>query len=57
MISGRETDLEPGDQFKELSAYVLFRSSTDKPLAEFFDWQKKIKSQFGVSAASATASQ
>lgn len=57
MISGRETDLEPGDQFKELSAYVLFRSSKDKPLAGFFDWQKKIKSKFGVSAASATASQ
>jgi hypothetical protein len=51
MISGKETDLEPGDHFDELSAYVLFRVSKDSPLAEFFDWQKKIKS-----AASATAS-
>jgi len=28
----------------------------DKPLAEFFDWQKKIRAKFGVTASSATVS-
>lgn len=43
-----ETPLEPGDRFEERSAYVLFRTSKDKPLAEFFDWEKKIRAKHGA---------
>ena len=50
MISGGEMELAPGDQFSEVSAYVLFRCSKEKPVAELLDWQKRIERRFGSKA-------
>jgi hypothetical protein len=47
ILSRDPTALEPGDQFEERTAFVLFRCANDKPLAEFFDWEKKIRNKFG----------
>ena len=43
LISGKEVDLVPGDKFRELTAYVLFKSSKDRPVTELLDWAKKIR--------------
>jgi hypothetical protein len=43
LISGTEIDLAPGDKFRERTAYVLFKCSKDRPVAELLDWAKKIK--------------
>lgn len=43
IISEAEVPLAPGDRFEERTAYVLFRCSKDKPLAEFFEWEKRIR--------------
>lgn len=45
IISRDPTPLEPGDKFEERSAYVLFRCSKEKPLDEFFEWEKKIRAR------------
>ena len=50
LISGADTTLSAGDQFEERSAYVLFRSSKDKPLEDFFKWEKQIRRQFDRSS-------
>jgi hypothetical protein len=50
ILSREPTPIEPGDQFEERTAYVLFRCAKDKPLAEFFDWEKKIHGKFGKAA-------
>ena len=47
ILSRDPTALEPGDQFEERTAFVLFRCAKDKPLDEFFDWEKKIRNRFG----------
>ena len=43
LISGREVDLAPGDRFREVTAYVLFKCSKDRPVAELLDWAGKIR--------------
>src|SRR5947209_8421769 len=37
LISGREVDLVPGDKFRERTAYMLFKCSKDRPVAELLD--------------------
>lgn len=50
-IGGRvETPLVVGDRFEERTAYVLFRCSKDRPLDEFFEWEREIRQRFGSSA-------
>jgi hypothetical protein len=48
-ISRTDTALAPGDQFEERNAYVLFRCSKDKPLDDFFNWERQIRKRFGRS--------
>ena len=43
LISGKEVDLVPGDKFRERTAYVLFKCSKDRPVAELLDWATKIR--------------
>ena len=43
IISGQEVDLAPGDEFLERTAYVLFRCSTEKPVSELLDLEKRIR--------------
>lgn len=47
IVGGAETELRAGDRFEERTAFVLFRCSPERPLDEFFDWQKKIRSRHG----------
>jgi hypothetical protein len=49
IIVGKASQIESGDRFEERTAYVLFQCTKDKPLGEFFDWQKRIQSRFGIS--------
>ncbi len=42
-ISGKETDLVPGDRFRELTAYVLFHCPREAPVKELLDWAKTIR--------------
>lgn len=44
-LIGQETALVPGDYFEERMAYVLFRTSKDKPLDEFFQREKEIRAR------------
>lgn len=44
-LIGQNTPLAPGDYFEERTAYVLFRTSKDKPLDEFFQREKEIRAQ------------
>ena len=46
LISRTDTPLADGDRFEERSAYVLFRCSKEKPLNDFFDWEKQIRRRF-----------
>jgi hypothetical protein len=39
--------IEPGDRFEERTAYILFPCTKDKPLDDFFKWQKQIQDKFG----------
>jgi hypothetical protein len=43
LISGKEVDLVPGDGFREVTAYVLFKCSKERPVSELLDWAKKIR--------------
>jgi len=43
LISGKEVDLVPGDKFRELTAYVLFKCSKERPVSELLEWAKKIR--------------
>jgi hypothetical protein len=43
LISGKEVDLAPGDKFREVTAYVLFRCSKERPAAELLEWAEKIR--------------
>jgi hypothetical protein len=47
-ISQADTPLIPGDRFEERIAYVLFRCSKDKPLDDFFEWERRIQQRFGL---------
>jgi len=47
-ISQADTPLVPGDRFEERIAYVLFRCSKDKPLDDFFEWERRIRQRFGL---------
>lgn len=49
------TALAPGDRFEERTAYILFSCSKEKPLDEFFDWEKQIRKRFGPAATIQTA--
>jgi hypothetical protein len=46
LVGQTPTTLAVGDQFDERTAYVLFRCSKEKPLEEFFEWEKKIRRRF-----------
>ena len=46
-ISRTDTPLAPGDQFEERNAYVLFRCSKDKPLADFLNQEREIRKRHG----------
>jgi hypothetical protein len=48
-ISREETALVVGDQFEERTAYVLFRCLKDRPLDDFFNWEREIRQRFGGS--------
>jgi hypothetical protein len=48
MISPDEAPLQPGDQFEERNAYVLFRVTKEDPLKEFLEWEKKIRAAPGA---------
>ena len=43
LISGQEVDLVPGDKFREVTAYVVFKCSKDRPVTEFLEWAKQIR--------------
>jgi hypothetical protein len=43
LVGRVNTKLKPGDRYEERTAYVLFRSSPEAPLAEFFAWEKKLR--------------
>jgi hypothetical protein len=49
-ISRTDTPLAPGDQFEERNAYVLFRCSKEKPLDDFFNWERQIRKRFGTAS-------
>jgi hypothetical protein len=46
LIRGQPTAVQPGNQYEERTAYVLFKTSKEKPLDEFFDWERKIRARF-----------
>ena len=48
MIGPDETPLQPGDQFEERNAYVLFRATKEDPLKEFLEWEKKIRAAWSA---------
>jgi hypothetical protein len=48
-ISRTDTPLAPGDRFEERNAYVLFRCSKEKPLDDFFTWERQIRQRFANS--------
>lgn len=50
LIGGAGTPLVAGDRFEERTAYVLFRCPKEKPLDEFFEWEKQIRERFGSAA-------
>src|SRR5688572_30765565 len=56
-ISRTDTPLVPGDQFEERTAYVLFRCSREKPLEDFFNWERQIRKRFGTPASTAARGQ
>jgi hypothetical protein len=43
LVNRTATRLEPGDQFEERTAYVVFQVKTASPLAEFLTWEKRIR--------------
>jgi hypothetical protein len=43
IINQTATALQPGERFEEETAYVLFRATKDKPLAEFFYWEQRLR--------------
>lgn len=43
LINQVATKLEPGDKFEEETAYVVFKVSREHPVAEFLEWEKKIR--------------
>ena len=43
LINQVATKLEPGDKFEEETAYVVFKVSRENPVAEFLEWEKKIR--------------
>lgn len=51
LIDQRTTRLQPGDTFEEETAYVLFRCTREAPLAEFFDWEQRIRNPLQVAPA------
>ena len=46
LVSTGPTDLQPGDQFEERTAYVVFRCSKAAPLREFLAAERKIWAKF-----------
>jgi hypothetical protein len=53
LIDNVETALAPGDLFEERTAFVLFRTSKDKPLDELHSWEREIRRKHGDAAAGA----
>ncbi len=43
IIDQTATHLEPGDRFEEQNAFVLFRVRKDAPVAEFLEWERKLR--------------
>ena len=44
LVGQKATPLEPGDRYEERTAYVLFRAAREAPVAEFLDWEKRLRS-------------
>ncbi len=45
LINQTNTRLAPGDKYEEETAYVLFKTSKDKPVDEFLSWEKRIRAK------------
>lgn len=43
LVDQVNTRLRPGDRYEEHTAYVVFRVRRDTPLAEFLDWEKRLR--------------
>jgi hypothetical protein len=43
LINQVPTHLDKGDKFEEETAYVLFKVTREQPVAEFLQWEKKIR--------------
>ncbi|MBL8177511.1 MAG: hypothetical protein JNK48_22735 [Bryobacterales bacterium] len=43
IIDQTATHLEPGDRFEEQTAFVLFQVRKDAPVAEFLQWERKLR--------------
>jgi hypothetical protein len=43
LVIGKETDLVPGDRFRDVTAYVIFRSSKEKPVSDLLSWANRIR--------------
>lgn len=43
IIDQTATHLEPGDRFEEQNAFVLFRVRKEAPVAEFLEWERKLR--------------
>ena len=48
LVSRTPTPLKPGDRYEERTAYVLFRAEGDDPLAEFLDWERRLRNPLTV---------
>jgi hypothetical protein len=43
LIGQVNTALKPGDRYTEKTAYVLFRTRPGAPIAEFLEWEKRLR--------------
>jgi hypothetical protein len=43
LVSRVSTKLTPGDRYEERTAYILFRTNREKPVAEFLEWEKRLR--------------
>lgn len=48
LINRTSTPLRPGDRYEERTAYVLFRAAKDAPVAEFLDWERRLRNPLRV---------
>lgn len=48
LVSRANTRLNPGDEYEEETAYVLFRCTAAEPLKEFLLWERRIRNPLRV---------